>query len=587
MRRYVAIALLPLCASCVGIFDQPGGSSGPPGGPPGGPPNQSAVLAPTPIHRLAKSYLENAVADFASSFDAAPRAAFIADVQSRLDLIPGDVSPFYSSNDDQVTQDHVDAVVGLSIAVAARVADPTSGYAAQLVKMCGAGLDGSALAGDACLTKFLQYYLRKVYRRPPAQAEIDDFKAFYKQAVAASTDGLAMLVGRMIAHPSFYYRFDWEGTKLSGTDGVDAVYQLTSYELLAKITFLFWAAPPDDALYDQVAKAGDITSDAALAPIVDQVLADPRARAGVLGFYGEWLTLDKTQMPATDGNVLAGKSLVTAAGLTDLPASHRDDMVQEVLDLAQHYTLDSDGTLDDILTSQYSFARTPALATIYGVQPWDGTKTNLVPLPAGQRSGLITRAAMLASNQEYTRPIIKGEHLRTRLLCTPISPPPPNINIKPLTHPADQTTRQVIEQLTSDPVCNACHGQFNALGFLSEDYDPLGRYRTKEVRFVDGTATIASQLPVSTAAVAAVKPGDTTMVADAVALSQAIAQSGVAHDCMVQNYFQFVHGRAVDPNGDGAEVTSLTGALHGQGGTIKQMLRASAMQPSFRTRKVD
>jgi hypothetical protein len=239
------------------------------------------------------------------------------------------------------------------------------------------------------------------------------------------------------------------------------------------------------------------------------------------------------------------------------------------------------------LTSRYSFARTPALAAIYGVPVWDGTPSNLVPLPQGERSGLITRAAMVASNTEYTRPIIKGEHLRTRLLCTPISPPPPNLDIKPLTHPADQTTRQVIEKLTSDPVCNACHGQFNALGFVSENYDPLGRIRTGEARFQDGSATILATLPVDTQAVAAASPGDTQVVADAVAASQVIADSGVAHACMAQNYFEFVHGHPPDPTADAPELTALNAALHGSSGTIKAMLRATVMQQSFRQRKVN
>src|SRR5262249_36209552 len=150
---------------------------------------------------------------------------------------------------------------------------------------------------------------------------------------------------------------------------------------------------PTDALYDKVAQT-DITKDENLAPLVDAVLADPKAEQGVLGFFREWLTLDKTLMPGTDGNILADQALASAAGVT-LPATHRDDMIQEVLDLSAHYALHSDGRLDDILTSPYSFAKTPALAKIYGVDVWDGNGDHLVSLPAGQRSGLLTRAAMV------------------------------------------------------------------------------------------------------------------------------------------------------------------------------------------------
>ena len=285
-----------------------------------------------------------------------------------------------------------------------------------MLGVCGAGLDKSALDDDACLTTFVQYYGRKAFRRPLSLAEVDDFKAFYAQALTQSADGMAALIGRLVAHPNFYYRFDSSGERVSGTDGVDAVYRLDRWELLSKITFLFWASPPDDALYDLVASS-DITQDAELGALIDRVLDDPRADRGVLGFFREWLDLDRTLAPGTDGNLAAVATLASEAGLSSLPATYRDDMVQEVLDLTKYYAFSSDGRLEDILTSPYSFARTAELAAVYGVEAWDGTSDHMVSLPAGQRSGLLTRAAMLASNTEYTRPVIKGKNIRKLLLC--------------------------------------------------------------------------------------------------------------------------------------------------------------------------
>src|SRR5262249_3278245 len=155
----------------------------------------------------------------------------------------------------------------------------------------------------------------------------------------------------------------------------------------------------------------------------------------------------------------ASKALVTNAGLNELPPTHRDDMIQEVLDLVNHYTLSTDGTFDDILTSPYSFARTPALAGIYGVAAWDRTKEHLVPLPPGQRSGLLTRAAMVSSNSENTRPIIKGVLILRRVLCSDIPPPPPTVNVTPVVHVPDKTTRQSVEEGTANPTCTGCHQQ--------------------------------------------------------------------------------------------------------------------------------
>lgn len=545
----------------------------------------AAALTATPIKRLAKIYLEHALEEFLSPLSEGSRTALLASIGTRFDLIPLDDSEYFADNDDKISQDHVDAVFGLALGLAAKIME-NPGYASELLSVCGDGLDTSALAQDACLTSFVSYYGRKTFRRPLSPAEIDDFKAFYQQAVTEGVDGLAMLVGRFIAHPSFYYRFDSAGALVSGTEGQDAVYRLDRWELLSKITFLFWASPPTDALYD-LAESTDLTEDAALSALLDQILADPRAERGIFSFYREWLELDTTKMPGTADNLAATQALVTAAGLASLPTTHRDDMIQEVLDMAKHYSLSSEGKLDDILTSQHSFARTPELAAIYGVAPWDGSATALVSLPAGERSGLLTRAALLASNAEYTRPIIKGKNIRTQLLCMPIPPPPADLDIKPLVHPPDKTTRQAVEEATADPKCQQCHGTFNNLGFISESYDPLGRVRDKELRFADGTGDIVSELDIDTTAVAELYEGESKEITNAVELGEYLAGSGVVHACMVRNYFQFVTGRAEDDKTDGCDMENLRNELTASDGSIKAMLRASVMQLSFRQRKVN
>jgi hypothetical protein len=546
---------------------------------------QAAALTPSPIKRLSKVYLENSVRELLSSMDEASRDQLMAELATRLDLIPADSSEHYSSNDESLAQDHVDAVFGLAVSLAAKVADESLPYGNALLGPCGEGADKSALADDACLTAFVGYYGRKAFRRPLTPAEVDDFKAFYAQATAEDVDGLGMLMGRFVAHPNFYYRFDSEGEELEGTEGEDAVYELSKWELLSKVTFLFWAGPPSDELYDR-AESADLTRDDELTALIDDVLADPRAERGILSFYREWLLLDQTKMPATEGNVLAGQAMVAAAGLDGLPLTHRDDMIQEVLDLTKHYTLTTEGSLDDVFNSQRSFARTPALATIYGVERWDGSPEHDVELPAGQRSGLLTRAAFVASNGEYTRPVMKGKLIRTRILCQDIPPPPPDVNIVLLDRKADQTTREDFEAVTSGADCIGCHAQMNPLGFLSESYDPLGRYRTKELRFAEGTADVTGELAVDTRAAAGIDSEDTTELADATELGEHLAASEQAGSCMVLNYFEFGTGREPDPETDGCDLVGMREELGADKGSIKAMLRASVMLPSFRRRLI-
>jgi hypothetical protein len=587
MRRLstlLSIGALAL-AGCIGNIggEDPGKRNEP--GPSGYACNpEDSALTPSPIRRLARIYFENSVREFLSSVDETTRAAMLDSIKTRFELVPADTSDHFSLNDDTVSQDHVDAVFGVAVALAAKISEDPS-FSTAMMSPCGAGATAASLQDDACLTSFVTHYGRKAFRRPLAQAEIDDFKAFYHQAMGQGVDGLGMLVGRFIAHPSFYYRFDSEGEKLEGTDGADAVYELTKWELLSKVTFLFWAAPPTDALYDFV-ESTDVTQDDGLAALVDQVLADPKAEQGVLRFYREWLELDTTKTPATEGNVVAGQAMLAASGIAMLPVTYREDMIQEVLDLTRHYTLTTNGKLGDIFTSQYSFARTPELAKIYGVEPWSGSPDQLVTLPAGERSGLLTRAAMLTSGAEYTRPVIKGHVIRSRILCDVIAPPPAELEIKPLVHAADKTTRQAVDEATAAETCQGCHKQMNPLGYLSENYDPTGRFRTVELRFAEGTADVVAELPIDTRVVPQIDEDDTTEIANAVDLGAYIAETNAADACMVENYFEFVTGRSPDPKADGCDIVDMYDRMTAEDGSIQSMLRATVMRESFRRRLV-
>ena len=585
LTALVSISALAITAGCIGNIGGDTNPTAPPADPLGFScdPKASALTA-SPIRRLPKTYFENSVRELLSPLDDSARAALLASIQTRFDLIPTDNSDFYIENDSTLSQDHVDAIFGVALALASKVSDTSTPYESELLALCGPGSTESSLSDDVCLTKFVTYYGRKAFRRPLTQPEIDDFKGFYQQAVSQGVDGLAMLIGRFVGHPNFYYRYDADGSQLGGTEGTNATYRLSKWELLSKITFLFWAAPPTDELYDRV-DATDITSDADLSALIDDVLADPKTEQGILGFYREWLQLDLAKTPGTEGNVIAGQAMLAAAGINGLPPTYKQDMIQEVIDLTKYYTLSTNGKLSDILTSPYSFAKTPELAKIYNVAPWDGTRTNLVSLPPSERSGLLTRAAFVSSSSEYTRPVIKGKLARTRILCTDIAPPPPNLNIKPLTHPVDQTTRQALDIATADPACQSCHSQMNPIGYLTENYDPTGRIRTKELRFVDNTGTIAGSLDIDTTG----DPGvgaDHKPLANGVDLGAAIALSGVADSCMVLNYFEFVTGRVPDKTTDGCDVVHMTDRLTAGDGSIKSMLRESVMQQSFRQRLV-
>jgi hypothetical protein len=197
---------------------------------------------------------------------------------------------------------------------------------------------------------------------------------------------------------------------------------------------------------------------------------------------------------------------------------------------------------------------------------------------------LLTRAALVATGSLITHPVIKGKHIRTRILCDEIPPPPPDVPPPPQLDP-HATIREQLEALTQTPgtACVGCHNMLNPLGYVTESYDGLGRYRTEERVFDLLTGELFATRPVDTAAVVHVTGDDDRMAASGSELSQFIVDSGRAEDCLARQYFRFTYGRLEDDTADGCTLEWLRETVT-DGGSLREMLREVAAHPHFRLR---
>lgn len=539
-----------------------------------------SVPTASSVQRLAKVHYVNALLDFMSKLPASSQQTLLADLQTQLDLWPEDSDPTFTRRDGRVSQSHVDTMINVAMSLASSLVSNTS-HINSLVSVCGAGSTKASLGTATCLQTFINYYGRKSLRRPLTTTEVAAHTSFYNSLTG--DDRIVALLARFLAHPQFLYRIDNEGTLLSGTAGVDATYDLTKHELLSKMTFLYWSAPPDDSLYTLVATL-DLKQAAQMDQVLDAILADPRAKKGVLNFYYEWLKLGST--PVFDNTSKSFLAFASGENLNVSGHQHRQDMINEVLDMAQFYTFTTAGRYDDLLKSPYSFAKSQDLAKLYGVPVWDGSATNLISFPAiHQRSGLMTRAAMLASSSEYTKPILKGKKIRVQMLCDDIPPPPPSLNIQPLVQDAVSTTAEVVTRTTASATCMACHSKMNPLGFATENFDSLGRARINEWKF-DMNGALVNQLPVNTKVSPVLFPDDNKEVLNATELAYHIVDSGKGQQCLVKQFFRYSHDRSEDLNSDGCALEGMRTQLMASGGSLLKMIKETSKQVTFRQRKI-
>jgi Protein of unknown function (DUF1588)/Protein of unknown function (DUF1592)/PA14 domain/Cytochrome C oxidase, cbb3-type, subunit III/Protein of unknown function (DUF1585) len=156
-----------------------------------------------------------------------------------------------------------------------------------------------------------------------------------------------------------------------------------------------------------------------------------------------------------------------------------------------------DAFIDDVIWGESSDYRqffktdwaytTDRLAAFYG-DTWKAANEATGPglhktSPDPQhRFGVLTHPYLM-SRLAYTdtsSPIHRGVFLIRYLLGRTLRPPADAFSpLSPDLHP-DLTTRERVQLQTSPESCQMCHSKINGLGFILENYDAAGRYRTTE-----------------------------------------------------------------------------------------------------------
>jgi hypothetical protein len=85
------------------------------------------------------------------------------------------------------------------------------------------------------------------------------------------------------------------------------------------------------------------------------------------------------------------------------------------------------------------------------------------------------------SGASRTSPILRGNWISETLLGQRLPNPPPNVPVLPESVPTGLSARELIEQHSSVAGCARCHKRIDAYGFSLEQFDTVGRLRSKPV----------------------------------------------------------------------------------------------------------
>jgi hypothetical protein len=586
-RRVPGAFLTIVMAACTGqVIDPPTLGATPPGGPGASAPPATAAATckatadpgATPIFKLSTLQYRNTVRDLL----AASGVAMVADeVKASLAAIPDDSTARFRGMDNRVFADHVQG----EFDVATAVGDAITARPERLSAVAGPCAVAQPLTAR-CVDDFLATFGRRALRRPLTAEELASYRAM-NDGQRPPAELFRSLIVLLLTSPRFLNHLEVEGTPVGGREDLLA---LSPYELAARLSYTFWQTMPDEPLFAAAAASGAdaLTSATGFARQLDRVFADPRTRQTIWQFWNEWLRLESFTGFATSRP--GWKALATGEALAT--AGHDDyaDMVQELRDLTELFVWKRKGTMAELLASDLSVTRAPALARLYRVAPWSGSG-DYPHLPDG-RAGLLQRAALLVSSLETTNPFHRGAFLRRTLLCDDLPQPDPAAlppgSLDPPPPSAAETTRQRFARKTESPLCQGCHARFNDLGYVLEAFDGLGRARSSEKVFDEKNGMVLAELPVDATAVARIDTGDDRPVAGPAELNRRIVESQKVQSCLATNYFRYVFRReqAGGMTLDACLLQDLTAALARPGVGLDDVFKRIALAPAFRQRKV-
>jgi hypothetical protein len=320
-----------------------------------------------------------------------------------------------------------------------------------------------------CVKKVITDFGLRAWRRPLTKDEVDELASLQKDAAGLGEDfagSMKHVVKTMLSSVPFLYRVEIDSDPSSA-----AAHALGSYEMASRLSYLLWSTMPDQALFDS-AKKGDLAKVDGLSAELARMLADDRAKQFVTNFAGQWLGMRDMQAHQVEPSVFPSWNEKLRTGMVQEGFSYFDEF------------LSGDRDVNDFFTADVNFV-TPELASLYGVSGGSSTGARITNTEDPRRGFLGLAGFLTMTSFSYrTAPTLRGKWVLENLLCVDVKPPPANVPKLDAAgaDPAalqSENVRERLEAHRQNPTCNNCHKILDPIGLGLENFDGIGKYRTK------------------------------------------------------------------------------------------------------------
>jgi len=306
------------------------------------------------------------------------------------------------------------------------------------------------------------------YRRPLSTAETQELRELYRKL---RKDGLPheaairLTLARIFVAPAFLYRLE------EAAPGA-APGPVTNWELANRLSYFLWSSMPDAELREAAA-SGRLRDPAELVAQARRMLRDGRTRRLAVEFACQWLHI-------RDFDTLNEKSERHFPTFAALRGDIYEESIRFFTDLFQR-----DGSVLEILDADHTFVN-EALAKHYGIPGVTGPEWRRIDgIRKYSRGGVLGLSAVLAKESGASRssPTLRGNWVAEVLLGDRLPRPPKDVPRLPEDESAAAglTVRQLVEKHSVDSRCAACHVRIDPFGFALEEFDSIGRRRSRDV----------------------------------------------------------------------------------------------------------
>jgi len=305
--------------------------------------------------------------------------------------------------------------------------------------------------------KIIRHFLTRAFRRTVDDATVNSYVKLHDRHLAAGHsehEAMHLVIRKALISPRFLYRCLNDGP-------------LDDHDLAARLSYFLTGGPPDRKLLS-IAASGRMTE--VLRTEAKRLLPRRPGEPFIANFTGQWL--DTRLLP----EIMPDPQFKYSAADAQSAKSEVEHLFSEILKENRPMT--------DFIDPDFTWTSARLAQNVYGLKSgFDKRKKfniHRIALPRGGRFGgvLGNSAVMMATaNGVDTQPVLRGVWVLENILGTPPPPPPKSVPaLTPDTRGA-KTPRDLLSAHTKETSCAGCHRKIDPVGFVLENFDPVGRWR--------------------------------------------------------------------------------------------------------------